>query len=370
MKASRTTGGSCQDTRAGMNRREMLRWLGLASAGAALAACTPAPSPAAPARGKIENSPAAGQPDAAEPVQNETKTVQATAKSEESSGLPAAEKQAPTAASAGSGAYMTIVHGEDPAAITEAALKAMGGIERFVKPGFEVILKPNICTAYYSFEYAATTNPQLLAALVKLALGAGAKRVRVMDYPFGGTAQSAYAKSGIAEAVKAAGGEMTIMNSNKYKKTKIPDGKSIQEWDIYQDVLNCDLLINVPIAKHHSLAGVTAGLKNLMGVVEGRYGIHADLDQRVADLASLVRPQLTVLDAVRTLMRNGPTGGDLNDVKMNNMVVVSQDIVAVDTYAVGLLDRKPEEIGYIRAAADLGLGTMDLKSIKIEELTV
>ena len=262
-----------------------------------------------------------------------------------------------------------IARGEDPAVITERAIAALGGIERFMKKDFDVIIKPNICTDYYSYEYAATTNPVVVATLVKLALGAGARRVRVMDSPFGGTAESAYIKSGIEEAVKAAGGEMEKMNNNKFRKTAIPSGKAIQEWPIYQDILKADLLINVPIAKHHGLAQVTLGGKNMMGLIQNRGGIHSQMGDRIADLVSLFRPSLTVIDAVRTLMRNGPTGGNLDDVKINNVVIASHDIVTADAYAATLFNLQGKDISYVKAAAERGLGTLDLDSIQIEEIS-
>jgi uncharacterized protein (DUF362 family) len=267
-------------------------------------------------------------------------------------------------------AYLAVARGSDPRAITRAALAAVGGIERFVKSGADVIVKPNICVDYRSYEYGATTNPEVVAALVELCLGAGARRVRVMDSPFGGTAESAYVTSGIAEAVAAAGGEMEAMNPAKFRKTAIPEGRDITSWPVYQEVLAADLVIDVPIAKHHSLARLSLGGKNLMGVVQDRGGIHADLGQRIADLVSLVRPQLTVVDAVRTLMTHGPTGGNLGDVRLTNTVIASHDIVAADAYAATLFDLRGEDVAYVQAAAAMELGTLDLGSVKIEEIVV
>src|SRR5512145_983875 len=134
---------------------------------------------------------------------------------------------------AGDQPYLAVARGADPAAILQAALAALGGIERFVKSSNDVIIKPNICVDYHTPEYAVTTNPDVVAALVMLALGAGAKRVRVMDMPFGGTPESAYAITGIAAAVKTAGGEMEVMSPVKFAKFDIPGGKSIQSWEIY-----------------------------------------------------------------------------------------------------------------------------------------
>jgi len=266
------------------------------------------------------------------------------------------------------GAYLAVARGPDPETITMRAIAAIGGIERFVKRGYDVIIKPNICNHYHGPEYASTTNPQVVATLVRLSLGAGAKRVRVMDYPFTGPALEAYARSGIEDAVKKAGGEMELMARMRYERTEIPDGVDLKSWTFYKPILEADLVINVPIAKHHSLARLTLGGKNLMGVILDRGKMHRNLGQRIADLTSLIRPQLTVVDAVRMLLDNGPTGGNLDDVKRANTVIASHDIVAADAYATTLFGLTPNDISYVAAAARMGLGTMDLNGIKIVEI--
>ena len=276
----------------------------------------------------------------------------------------------PTATPAPPDAYLAVARGESAGGLVQAAIMALGGIERFVKQGDEVVIKPNICVAYHTPEYAATTNPEVVAELVRLCLGAGAKRVRVMDQPFGGTADQAYQRSGIGEAVKAAGGQMETMSHMKYQDTPIPGGRDITRWPVYQDALKADVLINVPIAKHHGLARLTLGMKNLMGVIENRGGMHINLGQRVADLTSLVRPTLTVVDAVRILMDNGPTGGSLDDVKVMNTVIASHDIVAADAYAATLFGLSGRDIPATAAGAAMGLGTLDLSGVKVEEISL
>lgn len=264
--------------------------------------------------------------------------------------------------------YLAAARGADPRAITGAALAAIGGIGRFVRSGDDVIVKPNICVDYREPEYAATTNPQVVAALVELCLGAGARRVRVMDMPFAGTPQTAYARSGIAEAVEAAGGIMEIMNPAKYREADVPEGRDLRSVSVYQDLLSADVVINVPIAKHHSLAGLTLGGKNLLGIIERPGLIHANMGQRVADLVSLVRPAVTVIDAVRILVDNGPSGGNLGDVRETHTVIASHDIVAADAYAATLFGMSGDDIPYVRKAAGMGLGTLDLTAIGIQEL--
>jgi uncharacterized protein (DUF362 family) len=267
-------------------------------------------------------------------------------------------------------AYLAVARGGAPAAITQTAIAALGGIERFVRSGDDVIIKPNICVDYHPPEYAATTNPTVVAALVSLCQGAGARRVRVMDTPFGGTAQSAYAVSGIEPAVQAAGGEMEVMSPVKFASFAIPDGRDITEWELYRDILEADVLINVPIAKHHSLARLSLGGKNLLGVITRPNHIHRNLGQRIADLLSLVRPTLTVVDAVRILAAHGPTGGSLNDVRQTDAVIASHDIVAADAYAATLFGLTGTDVSYVKAAAEMGLGTLDLGNIKLEQINV
>jgi len=279
-----------------------------------------------------------------------------------------ARRQPP--APSGGQSYLAVARGADPAAITKAAIASLGGIERFVRSGDDVIVKPNICVDYHPPEYAATTNPDVVATLVALCLGAGARRVRVMDTPFGGTPESAYAVSGITDAVHTAGGEMEVMSPVKFVETAIPDGQDITEWDVYQDVLDANVLINVPIAKDHSLARLSLGIKNLLGVITKPNKMHRGLGQRAADLASLVRPTLTVVDAVRILVEHGPTGGSLNDVQQANTIVASHDLVAADAWAATLFGLDGADIAYVQAAADMGLGTLDLGSIEIEEVNV
>ncbi len=274
------------------------------------------------------------------------------------------EPPAPTAGQA----YLAVSRGSDPASITRAALAALGGIERFVAAGADVIVKPNICVAYHSPEYAATTNPTVVATLVSLALEAGARRVRVMDTPLGGTAESAYAVSGISDAVQLAGGEMEVMSPVKFARYAIPQGRDITSWDVYRDIMEADVLINVPIAKDHALATLSLGQKNMLGVITDPNLFHSNLAQRVADLASLVRPTLTVVDAVRILVDHGPTGGSLNDVRRTDTVIASHDPVAADAYAATLFGLEGSDVPYVQAAADMGLGTMNLSTIELEEV--
>ncbi len=344
-----------------ISRRKFLELAATAAAAAALASCSPKDGPATPTSTHTGANPtlppnSTSRDTPTEPNPAETSTPEPSSTPE------------PTATTAP--AYLSVIHGPDPARITRAAVDALGGMASFMSGGDDVIIKPNICTDYHPPEYATTTNPTVVATLVTMCLEAGASRVRVMDYPFGGTVLSAYAISGIEEAVKAAGGEMHVMSLPKYVTVEIPQGIDIRSIKIYPDILEADLLINVPIAKTHGNTTLTLGGKNLMGVILDRNLMHVNLTQRIADLTSLVRPDLTVVDAVRILTAHGPTGGDLADVKKTDTVIASRDIVAADAYATTLFGLTGADIGYIQASADMGLGTMDLSSISIQETTL
>jgi uncharacterized protein (DUF362 family) len=316
-----------------ITRREFLRMASLAGAGAALAACKPGDAPSS------ETGPASGAPGAVtEPVSD--------------------------------AAYLAIVHGADPAAITEAAVEAVGGIGRFVSAGDDVIVKPNICVNYNTYEYASTTNPTVVGTLIRLALEAGAKRVRVMDTPYTGDAETGYRTSGIQDAVIQAGGEMELMSGVKYAKYDIPDGRDLKSWTIYRDIMEADVLINVPIAKHHGSSRLTLGCKNLMGIIGGANQFHRNLHQRIADLNTVVRPALTVIDAVRILTAHGPGGGNLGDVKKLDTVIASPDIITADAYAATLFGLTADDIDYIRLGAEMGLGNKDWSGVKVEEISL
>ncbi len=265
---------------------------------------------------------------------------------------------------------LAVARNGQPEDLVRRAVAAFGGMSTFVPKGANVVVKPNICVAYHGYEYAATTNPWVVGTLVKMCLEAGAASVQVMDFPFGGTQDAAYAISGIREQVEAAGGQMAPMPMFKFIKTAISRGSRLKEVSAFEDALKADVLINVPIAKVHDLSRLTLGMKNLMGLVRDRQALHSHISQNLADLVTLFKPSLTVIDAVRMMVSHGPTGGSLDDVKVMNTVVVSPDIVAADSYGATLFGLRPESLGYVVAATQMGLGRSDLQQMKIEEINV
>jgi uncharacterized protein (DUF362 family) len=260
------------------------------------------------------------------------------------------------------------VEGDSPAAITRAAVDLLGGMKRFVGRGDVVCVKPNIGWDRTP-ELAACTNPEVVKTLVELCLAAGAKEVVVTDNSTN-QANRTFVRSGIQAAAKEAGARVLLPSPFRMKKMAL-GGEWLKDWEVFLDVSEADKIINVPIAKHHSLARVTLGMKNWLGAVGGaRNQLHQKLDQAEVDLARFFKPTLTVLDAYRMLVRNGPQGGRLSDTKLQKTVVAGKDYVAVEAAGATLFGIKPEDLLFIKLAAERKAGRLDLENLKIEKRTV
>ncbi len=263
---------------------------------------------------------------------------------------------------------LAVARGASPYAITKAAIDALGGIGRFISRGDVVVVKPNIGWDRTP-EFAANTNPEVVAAVVKLCFEAGAKTVKVFDHPCVDPRRS-YKQSGIADSARALGADVHFMDDRKYKEMQL-SGLALKTWPLYQEVFEADKVINVPIAKHHSLATLTLGMKNWMGVMGGSRGkIHHNLEGSLVDVSMKIKPALVILDAVRILTANGPQGGSLRDVKKMDTVIAGTDQVSVDSYGATLFGLKGSSLDYVVAADKAGLGKMDLKKIKIKQIKI
>jgi uncharacterized protein (DUF362 family) len=201
-----------------------------------------------------------------------------------------------------------------------------------------------------------------------MCLEAGAKKVKVFDRTCD-EQRRCYASSGIEAAARAAGAEVSHIDDKMFRDVPIPGGVALKQWPIYIDVLEADKLINAPIAKHHGSGQLTLALKNWMGVMGGSRGrAHQNLNAAIADLPVVIKPCLTVLDAIRVLTAHGPKGGDLADVRRLDTVVAGTDQVAIDAYGATLFGMKGEDLGYVRDAAGRGLGRMDLSKLAIKRM--
>jgi uncharacterized protein (DUF362 family) len=259
---------------------------------------------------------------------------------------------------------VAVAENKDFAAATRDAIAAVGGIQRFVKAGDTVVIKPNMGWDRKP-EYAANTHPLVMRTVAEECIRAGAKRVKVFDNPCNDVRRS-YENSGIQGALKGLKGvDVKYMENERYKMVKIK-GVFLKEWELYDEALSANVLINVPVAKHHSLTRLSLGLKNMMGIMGGNRGyLHRSMEDALADVNGAVKSNLVIVDATRVLLNHGPQGGDLRDVKVLNKVVASTDIVAADAYATTLFGMKPQEIATTVTAHQRGLGEMDLGKVKV-----
>jgi uncharacterized protein (DUF362 family) len=261
---------------------------------------------------------------------------------------------------------LAVVQGLLPAQITRMAIDALGGMRMFISRGDVVVVKPNIGWDRLP-EQAANTNPEVVAELVRLCVEAGAKKVKVFDRPVN-DARRCYVQSGIAAAARAAGADVNYVDDRNFKEMEIK-GISLKSWPLYTEIIEADKVINVSIAKHHGLSKLTLSMKNLMGVMGGRRSmIHQRIDESIVDLAMKIKPKLTVLDAVRILVDNGPQGGHPQDVRKLDTVIAGVDQVAIDSYGATLFGMKGSDLGWVRIGQEAGFGNMDLTKLGIRKL--
>ncbi|UCG93104.1 MAG: DUF362 domain-containing protein [candidate division WOR-3 bacterium] len=260
---------------------------------------------------------------------------------------------------------LAIARGGTPADNTIKAIQSLGGIERFVKKGNKVVLKPN-CLAANPPEIASTTNPDVMEVMIKMCLQAGASEVLVISHD----PERSFQISGITETCSRAGARVVAANSRDlYQSVPVFRGRLLQNVEIIKEILDADVFINIPIAKHHSQTDVTLSMKNLMGINWNRGYFHQNgLDQAIADLNTVVRPNLIIMDANRILLTNGPGGpGQTRDDKT---VIAGTDPVAMDAYTATLFNRTPQDKQHIRYAYEFGVGEMNLNKLNIKEIPV
>jgi uncharacterized protein (DUF362 family) len=261
---------------------------------------------------------------------------------------------------------IVLARNEDHVAALRASLDAIGGIKRFVRAGERVTIKPNVGWDRTP-EQAATTNPVLVGAMVRLCLDAGASEVIVTDVSCHDPRRS-FIRSGIREEAEEAGAEVLLPHDDDFVTTDLK-GKVLTSWPVLKYFINTDRLINMPITKQHSLCSCTIGLKNFYGIIGGqRHRLHQEIDQSIVDLASFCKPTLTVVDCTRVLLRGGPTGGSLDDVGIENTVICATDQVAADARAAEILGLLPDRVGHIMLAERNGLGHIDYREAGFKEL--
>ena len=262
------------------------------------------------------------------------------------------------------GDTISIVEGPDRKQTVDKAIELLGGIERFVKEGETVAIKPNVAFASPPM-LGATAQPELVAQVVTLCLKAGAAQVIVTDNPINDPA-SCFTLSGVGKAASQAGAKVILPKEHHFRHTTLEGGKLIKNWPIFfKPFENVDKLIGIAPLKHHARAGASMTMKNFYGLLGGRRNIfHQDINTIIAELAMMVKPTLVILDGTEVMMTNGPTGGSVSDLKRANTLIASCDRVAADSYGCTLLDLKPVDLPYLAKAQTAGAGTTDFESLK------
>lgn len=245
--------------------------------------------------------------------------------------------------------------------LTQRAVLALGGMARFISRGDFVVVKPNIGWDRMPV-HAANTNPRVVAEVVRLCFEAGAKQVVVTDASCN-EAHRSFQRSGIWSATHALGAKVILPSEHRFRTMRLR-GDLLDEWPVYTPLIEADKVINVPVAKHHNLSNYTGAMKNWYGVLGGRRNrLHQNIHLSIADLATFMRPTLTVLDATRVLLRNGPQGGNIADARDMHQVIASLDEVAVDTYGARLIGVDPARVQYLALGQERGLGSSTLTRV-------
>ena len=261
---------------------------------------------------------------------------------------------------------LVVARGADPARRVRAAIEALGGMGRFVMRGETVLVKPNMAWDRLP-DQGANTHPDVVAEVVRLCRDAGAGRVIVAENPVH-DGERAASRSGIRAAVAASGGELVLPGAAAFERVAL-GGSVLESWDVLAVLFRADRLVNVPVAKHHSLSRLTCGLKNHMGLLGGSRGrLHQEIHPALVDLAAAFRPTLTIVDATRVMMRNGPTGGRLEDVAVVNAVAAGTDPVACDAWAARQIGLDPREVGHVVEADGRGLGSLAAGAGRVAEV--
>lgn len=256
-------------------------------------------------------------------------------------------------------------YGPDPARLARETVGRLGGMAAYVKPGQTVVVKPNIGWDRTP-EEAANTNPAVVREIVLMCLEAGASRVKVFDRTCNDD-RRCYKRSGIADAIQSISGgkvEVSYVDELRYEVVEIKGGSVMKKWPLYRPAIEADALINVPVLKHHGLSGITVAMKNLMGIMGSNRGnIHREIGDSLVDLNMAVKSTLTIVDATRVLMTNGPQGGGTANVRVEMRLAASNDVVAADLWGAKVFGADPMTIPFLKKARERGFGPADLSRV-------
>jgi uncharacterized protein (DUF362 family) len=265
------------------------------------------------------------------------------------------------------------VSGTDPAKMVAAALAGLGGISKFVKKGDFVVIKPNAAFANPP-AWGTTTHPETVVAIAKACLDAKAKEVLILEFPQA-KGEKCLERCGLTAAIAAVPGvKVKLLGPGDFQKVEVKGGVTLKSVEVAKQLLSADVFINVPAAKAHYQAGVSFGLKNHMGLIQDRQSFHTamELHQAVADLGRVIKPHLTILDATRALLTNGPAGpGETTE---PGRLIAGRKVTSVDAYGLTVAkfnskNMTPADARHIEFAGKAGLGEVDVAKLKVKKVT-
>ena len=254
--------------------------------------------------------------------------------------------------------------------MVEAAMVAMGGVNLFIQKGDVVVIKPNVAFDKNP-DLAATTQPDTVMAVTRLCFGAGARKVIVADNPINNP-ESCFYKTKVGEAAIRAGAELMMPKDSYFEQLFVGGETIVGTWRMfYRPFREATKVIGISPVKDHNLCKATVTMKNWYGLLGNpRNQFHQNIHGIISDFALMMKPTLVIADGRKLLMRNGPTGGSLNDVKRGDTMVIGTDSTAVDSWCVTrLLERPREQIIYLDKVIKRGLG-QDWRPQWTQEITV
>lgn len=263
---------------------------------------------------------------------------------------------------------LVAVKNGEPDIMFDKAIKAMGGMTRYVKPGQTVVIKPNIGWERPP-EAGANTNPQLVKRTIEHCIKAKAKKVYIFDHSVD-DGPECYRVSGIKKAAEETGATLVPADGSKYyREVKIPGAKTLTSTKVHRLILDSDVYINIPVLKHHGSTGLTMALKNQMGTVKNMFWFHMKgLHDCISEIGLYRKPDLNIIDAYRVTMANGPQRAKPDDISLKKSLLLSDDIVAIDAAGARMFGVDPASIKYIQQAHKLGLGEIELKKLNIKKI--
>lgn len=255
-------------------------------------------------------------------------------------------------------------------------MRELGGMSAFVRPGQRVLIKPNML-AGKAPDKAVTTHPEVVRAVIRLVQEAGGK-VSVGDSPGIGTPLQVARRCGILQVIEETGASFApFCDSVRVGQV----GRTFSQLELARDIVQADVIINLPKLKTHGMMGLTCGVKNLFGAVVGmrKPALHlqAGADKSLfalmlLELAEHIRPALTIVDAIVGMEGNGPGSGEPVAI---GALLGGADPLAVDSVATRLLGMMPEDVWTQRLARQTGrqgsrLSDIELCGDALEELTI